>query len=164
VWLSDLSMTPLDSTPYNVVPHITASSHEGDFVPAHAMDNDLETRWRSGRRSGKDFTGPIDSVDIDFLKSREFAALLIEWESGRRAMSYSLRTSQDGHTWTTIAQLDFPTNPPAGMSRSRDYVQFYNGAEGRFLRLILSGPEGSEGFGIREINVIPIDWTGSGIE
>jgi hypothetical protein len=178
VWLDDLAVTPLDpDTRYNLTPRITASSQDKDFVAMSAMDSALSTSWRSAKRTPNS-PAAVDTIAIDFLKRREFGGVVIDWEPGRRSMSYSLQTSKDGQTWEDVYRVNRNLVPPSPASTSlattiraalkggvaspipqlRDYLQIFDGADGRLLRIVLSRPEGQQGFGIREIGIKPIDW------
>jgi hypothetical protein len=178
VWLDDLAVTPLDpDTRYTLTPSISATSHDGDFGAARAMDSSLATAWRSARRPPN--VSAVDTLNIDFLKDREFGGLVIDWEQGGRAMSYTLQSSRDGQTWedayavsrtsvspvgqalTTTSRSTSSRSIPPPIPQLRDYVQIANGADARFLRMVLNRPEGSDGFGIRELSVKPIDWVPS---
>src|SRR6476646_4782596 len=71
VWLDDPAVTPLDpDTRYTLTPSISASSHDGDFGAARAMDSSFATAWRSARRPPN--VSAVDTLNIDFLKDREF--------------------------------------------------------------------------------------------
>jgi hypothetical protein len=172
VWLDDLWMTPLDpDAPYNLTPRVIASSQQGEAIAMRTVDGDLGTAWRSATRTG----AVTDSIDIDFLKRREFGGVVIDWEPGRRSMSYTLRSSKDGLTWRDLYSVKRSFTPPVPSSATtgrtnarltpmapvpqlRDYIQIPNGGDGRNLRIVLTNPEGTEGFGVREIGVKPIDW------
>ncbi|MEO8909766.1 MAG: discoidin domain-containing protein [Gemmatimonadaceae bacterium] len=173
VWLDDLAMTPLDpETSYNLIPRVTVSSQQGEFSAPNAIDGNLATAWRSATRKG-----PVtDSIDIDFQKRREFGGVIIDWEPGRRSMSYILKGSKDGSAWTDLYSVKRSFSPPLAISalspgragsrgnatapvpQLRDYIQIPNGGDERFVRLVLNNPEGTQGFGVREIGVQPIDW------
>jgi hypothetical protein len=173
VWLDDLALSPLDpDVAYTLTPRVTASSQQGEAIPMRTVDGDLATAWRSATRTG----AVTDSIDIDFLKRREFGGVVIDWEPGRRSMSYTLRTSKDGLAWTDLYSVKRSLGSPfstasaptaraalrattmAPVPQLRDYVQFPDGGDARFLRIVLTNPEGSLGFGVREIGVKPIDW------
>jgi hypothetical protein len=177
IWLDDLAVTPLDpDARYNLTPRITASSQDKDFVALSAIDSALSTSWRSAKRTPNS-PAAVDTISIDFLKRREFGGVVIDWESGRRSMSYSLQTSKDGQTWEDVYRVNRNLVPPPGSTslattiraalkggvaapipQLRDYLQILDGADGRLLRIVLSRPEGQQGFGIREIGIKPIDW------
>jgi len=175
IWLDDLAMNPLDpDTRYYPPPRITASSQDKDFVATSAIDSSLATSWRSARRTPNS-PAEVDTLDIDFQKRREFGGVVIDWEPGRRSMSYSLKTSKDGQTWddaftvnrnlasstpTTAGRSPRGTTPPL-VPQLRDYLQIPDGGDGRFLKIVLTRPEGQQGLGIREIGIKPIDWAPS---
>ena len=168
-------MNPLDpDTRYYPPARITASSQDKDFVAMSAIDSSLATSWRSARRTPNS-PAEVDTIDIDFQKRREFGGVVIDWEPGRRSMSYSLKTSKDGQTWDDAFTVNrnLASSPPTTAGRSprgttpplvpqlRDYLQIADGGDGRFLKIVLTRPEGQQGVGIREIGIKPIDWAPS---
>ena len=89
---------------------------------------------------------------IDFLKSREFGGLRVDWERDHQATDYSVDYSADGRTWETRYRV-------AGGNGGRDYI-FLPESDTRFVRLALErGP--SDTFGLREVTVEPLEWAAS---
>jgi hypothetical protein len=171
VWLDDLAITPLDpNTSYGLVPSVRASSQLEGYDVGRLIDPNPTTAWRSGAlRSAIVTTGGTpsfasDSIDIDFLKRREFSGLVIDWEPGRRASAYDVQGSTDGQTWRTLYSVSRSTAPPSASSASsvttRDYI-YLPESDDRYLRIILKSPEGRNGYGIRDISVKPLDWAAS---
>ncbi len=174
VWLDDLALTPLDpAAPYFLTPRITASSQTTSYDVSRALDSDLTTSWRSARlRATTNSAAPAETIDIDFHKRREFGGVVVEWEPTRRASSYDVLGSVDGVTWQKLYSVNRTSSPPAsgraassartGSSassshQSRDYIHLPE-SDARYLRLVLNLPEGSNGYGIRDLSVKPLEW------
>ena len=139
VWLDNLAVTPLD-------PATTYT-----LTP-------LITRSPAG-----------DTINIDFQKRREFGGMVIQWEPGRRAMSYEVRASRDGQDWKTLYTLNRTSVAPAAPSATsstraagqsallRDYL-YLPESDARFVRVIVKSAEGRNAVAYREISVKPLDW------
>ncbi|HYU30788.1 MAG TPA: discoidin domain-containing protein [Thermoanaerobaculia bacterium] len=90
-------------------------------------------------------TATPGGISLDFLESREYGGLVIDWGSGSWAGRYEVQISGDGATWTTIHTVD-------GGNGGRDYL-YLPETESRFLRLHFL-----EGTGTPKIDVKPLDW------
>lgn len=90
-------------------------------------------------------TSSAQGIALDFLESREYGGLVIDWESGPHASRYEIQTSDDGAAWTTVHAVD-------GGNGGRDSV-FLPETESRYLRLRFL-----EGSGVPRIDVKPLDW------
>ncbi|HZK77858.1 MAG TPA: hypothetical protein VFC35_03045, partial [Gemmatimonadaceae bacterium] len=89
VWIDDLQLTPLEPDgPYTLTPRLTSSpASPAIHDAAKAMDGNPATRWQTL------FDKPNPTtLDIDFLKRREFGGLTIDWYVYRPA-AYSVSTS-----------------------------------------------------------------------
>jgi len=84
-------------------------------------------------------------ISLDFLESREYGGLVIDWGPGPYASRYEVQISDDGATWTTIHTVD-------GGNGGRDYL-YLPETESRSLRLHFL-----EGTGTPKIDVKPLDW------
>ncbi|MFL5584102.1 MAG: discoidin domain-containing protein [Gemmatimonadaceae bacterium] len=179
VWLDDLSFTPLEpATPYTWTPRVTASSQVQGYDVSRTIDADLTTAWRSPPRAGatvNSASGVADTINIDFLKRREFGGIVVTWEPNRRAASYEVQGSLDGQTWRPLYVVSrtsvsataqtTPRSPNTTSSRTstaatpplRDYL-YMPESDTRFVRVILKSAEGASGYGIRDISVKPLDW------
>jgi hypothetical protein len=164
IWLDDLAITPLDpDTRYNLTPRVTASSQQLGYEASRLLDSTSSSLWRSAPRAG----GPVGAapapatIDIDFLKRREFGAVIIDWDATHRARNYDVQGSMDGQTWRTLYRVNRYSTAPAPKDRlvagSRDYL-YLPESDVRYLRLALSNPEDGIGYGIRHILVKPLDW------
>jgi hypothetical protein len=105
-------------------------------------------------------SGPGWAV-LDFLESREYGGLVIDWEPGADADRYIVEISEDGKTWAVLRRVE-------GGNGGRDYL-YVPETESRYLRV--RKPEGlpSAGdaprgvstlgeIGLRNIDVKPLDW------
>jgi hypothetical protein len=91
-------------------------------------------------------TTSADGTVLDFLESREYGGLVIDWEPGAAADRYDVEISDDGKTWTAIREV-------TGGNGGRDYL-YLPETESRYLRL--------RGAGVpRNVDVKPLDWAPS---
>jgi hypothetical protein len=171
IWLDDLALTSLEpATPYTLTPRVTASSQTPGYDVFRTIDTDPMTSWRTGTRLGGANASLVDTINIDFLKRREFGGIVVGWEPGRRATSYEVQGSTDGQSWQTLYTVSRTSVSPlaqtaATSSRSatalspliRDYL-YMPESDARFVRVVLKSAEGNSGYGIRDISVKPLDW------
>ncbi|MFL5640089.1 MAG: discoidin domain-containing protein, partial [Gemmatimonadaceae bacterium] len=180
VWLDDLAFTPLEpATAYTWTPRVTASSQAQGYDVSRTIDTSLTTSWRSAPRNGANVNSAssnADTINIDFLKRREFGGIVVSWEPGRRAGSYEVQGSADGQQWQTLYVVNrtsvspiAPTAARSGVGTTpnripaastpplRDYL-YTPESDSRFVRVILKSAEGTSGYGIRDISVKPLDW------
>ena len=144
VWLDDLVFTPLpDLGPYTGTPAPTADDSTPDHPPAAALDGDTLTAWRARPPGGR------ASVTIDFGRPREYGAVSLDWESGRRARDYDVLTSDDGRRWRAVRAVR------GGFGRRDDL--FLPDEESRYVRIVLRAATGSLGYGLRELIVQPLE-------
>lgn len=80
------------------------------------------------------------TVTWDFLESREYGGLVIDWS---RPASYTVEISDDGKTWTALREVK-------GGNGGRDYL-YLPETESRYLRLRRAGAP-------RHLDVKPLDW------
>jgi hypothetical protein len=88
-------------------------------------------------------TTTADAVTYDFLESREYGGLVIDWD---RPASYTVEISDDGKAWTAIREVK---EGKAG----KQYV-YLPETESRYLRLRGAGAP-------RDLDVKPLDWAPS---
>ncbi|HEX4963057.1 MAG TPA: discoidin domain-containing protein [Thermoanaerobaculia bacterium] len=88
-------------------------------------------------------TASGDAITYDFLESREYGGLVIDWD---RPTSYAVEISDDGKAWTTIREV-------TGGNGRRDYL-YLPETESRYLRLRGVGAP-------RHVDVKPLDWAPS---
>ncbi len=87
-------------------------------------------------------SGP-DWFGLDFLESREYGGLVIDWEPGA-LVSYAVEISDDGKSWTAVRQVKDGNG-------GRDYL-YLPETESRYLRLRGAAPQKAQ------IDVKPLDW------
>ncbi|HEX9943892.1 MAG TPA: discoidin domain-containing protein [Thermoanaerobaculia bacterium] len=96
-------------------------------------------------------SGPGWTV-LDFLESREYGGLVIDWEPGAVAR-YAIEISDDGEAWTTLRKVE-------GGNGGRDYL-YVPETESRYLRVRLLDGGKSKEIGLQKIDVKPLDWVPS---
>ncbi|HJX28949.1 MAG TPA: discoidin domain-containing protein, partial [Thermoanaerobaculia bacterium] len=89
-----------------------------------------------------------EGISVDFLESREYGGLAIDWAPEAFASHYEVQISVDGRTWRTIHKVE-------GGNGGRDYL-FLPETESRHLRLRLL-----KGAGTPRIDVKPLDFSTS---
>ncbi len=107
-----------------------------ELPPAHTYDRTPEV------------TSTSAGITLDFLESREYGGLVIDWGPDKYASRYEAQISDDGETWKTIYTVD-------GGNGGRDYL-YLPETESRYLRLRFG-----EGSGVPKIDVKPLDWAAS---
>lgn len=144
VELADLSFQ--DDT-YRAKPVVSASSALPGYEPQNAVVADAATGWRSAG------TGEPQWLEIDFRQEREYGGLAIDWEQGLGARDFEVRVSADGVEWKT----GYATTQGGG---ERSYVYLPQTCS-RYIRLNLNRSLAGRGFGIRNIEVKPFDFSRS---
>ncbi|MFF4128078.1 penicillin acylase family protein [Microbispora rosea] len=74
----------------------SASSTQGSYTPAKAVDGDPASRWASGWSDNQ-------YVQVDLGSAKTVGRVILRWETAYGS-SYRIQTSADGATWTTVAQ------------------------------------------------------------
>jgi Bacterial alpha-L-rhamnosidase 6 hairpin glycosidase domain len=110
-----------------------------ELPPAHSYDR------TPARTSGPGWTS------LDFLESREYGGLVVDWEKDADAANYIVEISDDGKAWTVLRKIK-------GGNGGRDYL-YVPETESRHLRL--RRPDGTAPFELRNIDVKPLDWAPS---
>ena len=173
VWIDELQLRPREpDRPYSLTPLVAASSESTGSEARRALDGDTTTLWRSTTSAAPAPVAPPTKpaknappapivtvppnakqvVVVDFLKSREFSGLKIDWEEGHHASDYAVEFSTDGRVWDSRYRV-------TGGNGGHDYV-FLPESDTRFLRLTLErGPV--DDFGIRDITVEALEWAPS---
>jgi hypothetical protein len=150
VWIDDLRLTPLDpESPYTLTPRLSASLSEPGHPASQAMDGSLTTTWRSRSTSASSNR----SLDIDFLRRREFGGIVIDWEPGRRPARYVVTTSIDRTSWDTLYTMENGLAP-------RDYL-YLPESDARYVRITVPSGTKASAVGIREIRIEPLAWSAS---
>lgn len=91
-------------------------------------------------------TTSAGGITLDFLESREYGGLVIDWEPGAAGDHYVVEISDDGQTWMVIREV-------IGGNGGRDDL-FLPETESRYLRLRGSAAP-------RNVDVKPLDWAPS---
>ena len=138
--LEDLSLTG--------PPHVRASSATPGHEAAHAVDTSPATSWRS-------VSGATEWIALDFGREYEYGGIVVDWEPGAEARAFDVQSSADGARWTTV----WSARQAEG---ERSYVYLPGGGHSRHLRLhLLEAAEGTDGFGIRTLDVRPFEFSRS---
>ncbi|MGD9765543.1 MAG: discoidin domain-containing protein [Candidatus Binatia bacterium] len=148
VWVDNLA---LEERPMSArapaPPRATASTSAPGADAARALDADLHSGWMSGSLAAEQW------LMLDFGQAREYGGLIIEWDDADYAVSYQVMTSDDGANWA-------PAYRCTRGNGERDYIYLPDG-ESRFVRLDLQQSSRGEGYGIRELSVIPLELAAS---
>jgi hypothetical protein len=146
VWIDDLRLEPRRPTAQEK-PQVHASSSAPGYGTEGVLAPSATTRWRSGS------TGESQWLAIDFLHAREYGGLVIDWDEQDYARVYEVQSSEDGNEWTTIYSV---TSGRGG----REYVYLPDG-ESRHLRLLLQRSSRGHGYGLRDLQVKPYEFSAS---
>lgn len=140
VWIDDLTFEQREPTQaYTLQPVISASTSTADHPPAAVFDADPATSWRSGALAEDQW------LLLDFLRSREYGGLVIDWDPDDYAADYQVQVSNDGNDWQTVYTVR------DGNGR-RDYL-YLPDAESRYLRLNLQRSSRGRGYGIGRVQL-----------
>ena len=145
VWIDDIELVELpaaDIPPPDPVAGAN-SSVEGQ-EPARVLDGDLNTFWTP------DPSDDRPSLWLDFLQSREYGGLIVDWMPGHPAPDYVVEASQEGDVWHTLQTV-------TGSNGGRDYL-FLPESESRLLRLRFSGPDAGRA-AISRLVLKPLEWS-----
>lgn len=143
VWIDDLRFRIREpDRPYDLTPRITASD---GATPQAVLDGSQSTAWETRG------TGP-HWVALDFLRSREYGGLVLQWEPGRQASDYVIETSDDGVAWTVAYAVHHGNG-------GSDYL-YLPESETRYLRLRFERAI-SDASALRELRVQPLEWADS---
>tara|TARA_R110002096_G_scaffold87831_6_gene201485 strand:- start:454 stop:3195 length:2742 start_codon:yes stop_codon:yes gene_type:complete len=105
-------------------------------VSALAFDGDTTTRWSSAWSDGSGLTdedpntdeNPEDEwIEVDLEKAHKVGSVLLNWEDAH-STEYSLQTSLDGQSWTTVYS---DNNADGGI----DSIAFSEPERARFVRM-----------------------------
>jgi hypothetical protein len=148
VWLDDFRLEPREAVArIEWPPQVTASTFIPDHEPDRMVDPDPNTSWRSDRSAANQW------VVIDFLKTRDYGGLVIDWDPDDFARAYQVQASDDGETWRTIYHATL-------CNGGRDYIYLPDG-ESRYIRLDLEHSSRDQGYGIRMLAVKPFEFSAS---
>ncbi|MFC0633102.1 discoidin domain-containing protein [Brevundimonas balnearis] len=97
--IDDLTIRELPPEP-SVPPRPVASatSTDGDFAASRAVDDDVQSAWRSEGQGAQ-------SLTLDLGYEREFGGLTLQWAPNGAASAYRIMASSDRETWREIARV-----------------------------------------------------------
>ncbi|HEY8241463.1 MAG TPA: discoidin domain-containing protein, partial [Kiritimatiellia bacterium] len=75
-----------------------ASTGDGDYAPAFAIDGDMTSRWASG-------FGDEEWWQAEFEQPRNLAGVKLSWETAY-GEKYLVQVSMNGHDWKTVYKVD----------------------------------------------------------
>jgi len=146
VWIDALTFTPLEPVrAYTGTPVASASSAIAAHAAALGADGKATTSWTSENSAS------AQSFALDFGVTREYGGATIDWALGMAATSYVVETSLDGAKWDSVYAVD-------GGNGGRDWI-YLPEVESRYLRLRIPASSAPRAYGIRELNVIPVEWS-----
>jgi hypothetical protein len=135
----------LEDRTYRGTPTVRASSARAGHPPAHALDGDPGTAWRSAAVAGS------HRLEIDFGEEREYGGLVVHWDSHARPGRFRVETSLDGRAWTTRHAAE-----AADVERSFVYLP---DAASRLLALACEA--GPDGVGVADLAIEPFEFSRS---
>jgi hypothetical protein len=148
LWIDDLQLEPLPpAQPYAATPILSASSTRPDGKADTLLDEHPAKTWHSAAGSQPQW------LILDFRHSREYGGLLIDWDQEDYATAYTIELSDDGRQWRRA----YVARQGNG---GRDYVPLPE-AESRYLRLRMTHSSHGQGFGLRHLEVAPLDFAKS---
>lgn len=148
--IDDLRLEPLPvDQPYSGMPQVTASSALPERQAERVIEAPPGPGWHSAARRKPEWLG------LDFQSPRKYGGLIIDWDARDYASNYRVERSDDGKTWTLAYTVQHGNG-------QRDYLPLRE-AESRYLRLrLMGGPPGTgQGYGIRHLEVAPLDFSAS---
>src|SRR5688572_11255155 len=82
-------------------PTLRATSTLAPAQPAHALDANAQTAWRSDPAAG-----PEQTLTLDFARPREFGGLVLHWLPDAFASRYGIDFSDDGERWREVRRVE----------------------------------------------------------
>ncbi|WP_026612089.1 discoidin domain-containing protein [Methylocaldum szegediense] len=148
LWIDDLQLEPLPpQRAYAGSPVVTASSSLPESGPERLLDEEPGSGWHSARNTTPQW------LRLDFGELREYGGLIIDWDPEDYATAYSVAHSDDGQNWREAYKVTRGNG-------QRDYIPIPE-SESRFMRLSLVESRRGKGFGIRRIEVAPVEFSAS---
>lgn len=148
IWIDQLELVslPPDDEPLPD-PLVTASSAQMQWLPSQCLDGDSGSHWSPASEDLSPW------LLIDFVRPREFSALILDWPPGFRARTYLVEASYDSVSWWELRKV----TDGAGV---RDGL-FLPDSEARFLRFRFAKQTDREAIRLTEIKVQPVEWASS---
>lgn len=148
VWIDGLTFTPLEPIrPYTGTPVASATSAAPDHAAALALDGNAATAWES------DSSPSAQTFSVDFGTMREYGGATIDWAPRAAATNYVVETSADGAKWDSAYAV-------SGGNGGRDWI-YLPEVESRYLRVRIPPSSEPRAYAIRELAVIPVEWSAS---
>ena len=148
VWIDHLTLEErLAAVRTPAAPKLSASTSAPGAGPQLVLDGNQFTGWKSGALAAEQW------LQLDFGRAREYGGLAIDWDPDDYALAYEVQASDDGTAWTTLYRS---TQSNGG----RDYVYLPDG-ESHALRLALQRSSRGQGYGIRQVAVLPLELAAS---
>jgi len=142
IWIDDLTLTSLPPPHrYAKKPLLTATSSAPGHSAGAALDGNAASSWKSSASDSK------AALTIDFLESREYGAITVDWDSHAFATDYDVEVSGDGVNWENAYRAR------GGIGGRRSI--YLPDRESRFIRLQMLKNNGGSGASIREIGIEP---------
>lgn len=116
-------------------------SYESDYVPQNVADDDTspESRWSS--------TGIGKTLTLDLGEVQTLQALTIKWfEGAERIANFSIETSTDNATWTSVLEQGESSGRHSGFE-----LVTLTESEARYVRIIGNGNDQNTENGIVEV-------------
>ena len=138
VYLDELSFSELPPPMRkNIIPLVKASSSlKGK--PSFIFDGNISTSWKSTADDKQ-------SLVIDFKYLREYAGLIINWDSVNFAADFEIQSSDDRKKWNTLYAAK---NNGTSIS-----ILPFQDIESRYLKINLLKSSRQNGYGIKEIAI-----------
>jgi hypothetical protein len=146
VWIDDLIFEEREAVhAYTLTPAASASTSAEGHPPEAVLDPDPAIAWRSGALADDQW------LVLDFLVTREYGGLIIDWDPDDYAIDYQAQVSDDGEHWETLYTV-------SDGNGQRDYL-YLPDTESRYLRLDLRRSSRGHGYGIRRLAIQPYDFS-----
>ena len=146
VWIDALTFTPLEPVhAYTGTPVASATSSAAGHLAPFGADGKTATTWTT------DKSASAQSFSLDFGTTREYGGATIDWAPGAAAANYTVETSMDGEKWDSAYSVN-------GGNGGRDWI-YLPEMESRYLRLRIPASSAPRAYGIRELAVIPVEWS-----
>lgn len=148
VWIGELALEarPVPAAASGA-PTATASTSSPGEDAARVLDGDRQTGWMSSSVVADQW------LTLDFGGVREYGGLIIDWDDRDYGVAYQVMVSDDGEQWT-------PAYRSTQGNGARDQIYLPDG-ESRFVRLALQQSASGQGYGVREVSVIPLELAAS---
>ncbi|MFA6977994.1 MAG: discoidin domain-containing protein [Ignavibacteriaceae bacterium] len=146
LYFDSFDFTPLDSVQDNNFTPEVISPAGTTTLSKNLFDKNLKTEYSL---TSKDEAGLV----IDLHRTREFGGLKIDWSEEKFAKEFSLSLSDDNKNWGTVYSVK-------DGNRKTSFIPLPE-AESRYLKLDLKKPGNGNGYSIKEIELLDLDFSSS---